>query len=39
LDSCPPEDTWYGVILWVSGFKIRVRGYFLSELSLVVTPY
>ena len=22
-----------------SGLKIRVRGYFLSELSLVVTPY
>ena len=19
LDSCPPEDTWYGVILWVVG--------------------
>ena len=19
LDSCPPEDTWYGVILWVFG--------------------
>ena len=23
----------------VSGLKIRVRGYFLSELSLVVAPY
>ena len=22
LDSCPPEDTWYGVILWV----LRVLG-------------
>ena len=39
LDSCPPEDTWCGVILWV----LRVLGQGFnqssSELSLVVTPY
>ena len=35
LDSCPSEDTWYGVILWV----LRVLGYFSPEFSLVVTSY
>ena len=36
MDSCPTEDTWYGVILWV----LRVLGHGLkSELSLVVAPY
>ena len=38
LDSCPPEDTWCGVILWV----LRVLGQGFnqssSELSLAVTP-
>ena len=27
LDSCPPEDTWYGVILWV----LRVLGQSLKS--------
>ena len=27
LDSCPPEDTWYGVILWV----LRVLGQSLDQ--------
>ena len=27
LDSCPPEDTWYGVILWV----LRVLGQSLNQ--------
>ena len=27
LDSCPPEDTWYDVILWV----LRVRGQGLNQ--------
>ena len=27
LDSCPPEDTWYGVILWV----LRVLGQGLNQ--------
>ena len=38
LDSCPPEDTWCGVILWV----LRVLGQGFnqssSEFSLAVTP-
>ena len=35
LGLLPPEDTWYGLILWV----LRVLGYFSPEFSLVVTPY
>ena len=43
LDSCPPEDTWYGVILWV----LRVLGQglnqsvwiFFTRVFCVVTPY
>ena len=43
LDSCPPEDTWYGVILWV----LRVLGHglnqsawiFFTRVFCVVTPY
>ena len=43
LDSCLPEDTWYGVILWV----VRVLGQslnqsariFLHQSFLGVTPY
>ena len=27
MDSCPPEDTWYGVILWV----LRVPGQGLNQ--------
>ena len=43
VDSCPPEDTWYGVILWV----LRVLGQglnqsariFFTRVFCVVTPY
>ena len=43
VDSCPPEDTWYGVILWV----LRVLGQglnqsariFFTRVFFVVTPY
>ena len=41
--SCPSEDTWYGVILWV----LRVRGQGINQSArisftrvfCVVTPY
>ena len=40
LDSCPPEGTWYGVILWVLRVLgqglIIVRVYFASEFSLLL---
>ena len=38
LDSCPPEDTWYGVILWVlrvlgQGLNQRARIFFIRAFS------